>query len=125
MPGDPSDGANRTQAGSGDGPAAGPKDIKVVLAEQRLRIVWKDGRQSDYALDSLRRQCPCATCRTERQNAGNNPLKILKFNPSGLRVVSAQLVGHYAIRFTWSDGHDTGIFDFRLLRALDEAQAGS
>jgi DUF971 family protein len=33
--------------------------------------------------------------------------------------VHAELVGNYAIRFRWSDGHDTGIFDFRFLRSLD------
>ena len=32
----------------------------------------------------------------------------------------AKLVGNYAIQFTWSDGHNTGIFDFRFLRSLSE-----
>ncbi|MCH8218976.1 MAG: DUF971 domain-containing protein, partial [Planctomycetes bacterium] len=34
-------------------------------------------------------------------------------------LTGAQLMGHYAIKLIWSDGHDTGIFDYRYLRTLD------
>lgn len=99
--------------------AVTPRDLKVKLAEQQLVIEWKDGRRSVYTLGHLRRVCPCATCRTDREQQSSNPLRILKFNPEGVRVTSAALVGNYAIRFEWSDGHKTGIFDFRFLRSLD------
>ncbi len=95
-----------------------PRDLKVRIKEQRLYIDWKDGKRSDYSLHELRRQCPCATCRTEREKESQNPLQILKFDPTGVRVTSANLVGNYAIQFHWSDGHNTGIFDFRFLRSL-------
>jgi DUF971 family protein len=97
-----------------------PKDLKVKLSEQRLYIDWRDGRQSEFVLAELRRVCPCATCRTEREHQGANPLRILKADPTGLRVVNAKLVGNYAIQFDWSDGHSTGIFEFRFLRSLAE-----
>jgi len=101
--------------------AATPIDLKVKIAEQRLIVDWKDGRRSDYSLDDLRQRCPCATCRTERETQATekNPLRILKFNPTGVRVTAARLVGNYAIQFDWSDGHNTGIFDFRFLRSLE------
>ena len=95
-----------------------PKDLKVKIADQRLLIKWKDGKHSEFALPQLRRVCPCATCRTEREQQTDNPLRILKADPTGVRVVSARLVGTYAIQFDWSDGHNTGIFDFRFLRSL-------
>ncbi len=101
------------------GEAGIPKDLKVQLKEQRLRIEWSDGRLSDYSLDDLRRQCPCATCREERSKQVSNPLKILKHDPTNIRVTDAKLVGNYAIQFFWSDGHNTGIFDYRYLRGLD------
>ena len=66
----------------------------------------------------LRRRCPCATCRSERESRNDNPLRVFKPDPVDLRVKTAELVGNYAIRFSWSDGHDTGIFDFRNLRSL-------
>ena len=95
-----------------------PADLKVKLAEQKLLVDWKDGRRSEFSLCELRRICPCAACRTERDQQGANPLRILKADPTGVRVVSAKLVGAYAIQFDWSDGHNTGIFDFRFLRSL-------
>ncbi len=97
-----------------------PKDLKVQLKEQRLVVEWQDGERSEYALDELRRVCPCASCRTEREQQDTNPLRILKSDPTDVRVTSAQLVGNYAIQFDWSDGHNTGIFEFRFLRKLGE-----
>jgi DUF971 family protein len=95
-----------------------PKDLKVKIADQRLLIEWKDGKHSEFSLAQLRHVCPCATCRTEREQQGSNPLRILKADPTGIRVLTARLVGTYAIQFDWSDGHNTGIFDFRFLRSL-------
>lgn len=97
-----------------------PKDLKVALAEQRLIIDWNDGSRSEFSLARLRRLCPCATCRTEREQQDDNPLRILKSDPSGVRVTSAGLIGRYAIQFHWSDGHSAGIFEFRFLRSLDD-----
>lgn len=97
-----------------------PKDLKVQLKEQKLTILWGDGRTSEYALGKLRALCPCATCRGEREKASSNPLAILKTDPSTLRVTTARLIGNYAIQFDWSDGHNAGMFDYRFLRALSD-----
>lgn len=97
-----------------------PKDLKVKLEQQRLLVQWADGVRSEFSLNDLRRHCPCATCKTEREKKTDNPFQILKANPDDIRVTQAELVGNYAIRFTWSDGHATGIFDFRYLRSLEK-----
>ena len=102
------------------GETTAPRDLKVQLKEQRLTIEWADGARSEYSLGTLRGHCPCASCRTEREAQSDNPLTVLKSDPTGVRVTHAELVGNYAIRFRWSDGHDTGIFDFRFLRSLGE-----
>ncbi len=34
----------------------------------------------------------------------------------------AELVGQYGLRITWADGHDTGIYDYELLRSLGRTQ---
>ena len=96
-----------------------PRDLKVKIKEQMLLIDWKDGLQSQLSLDRLRKVCPCASCKTERGQKSDNPLNILKADPAGIHVTSANLVGNYAIQFHWSDGHNTGIFDFRFLKELD------
>lgn len=112
-------------AGTGR-PETTPKDLKLKLAEQALHVEWRDGVSSRFALPQLRRVCPCATCRTERDASSGNPLTILKSDPSGIRATSAQLVGNYAIQLFWSDGHQTGIYEFRFLRSLaDESADGT
>lgn len=107
------------------GPEETAADLKVSLKEQSLRVVWQSGGESTFAFPLLRRQCPCATCREERKELAKNPLHVLKADPTGATVVSAKLVGNYAIQFQWSDGHNTGIFDFRMLRALATASDSS
>jgi len=99
-----------------------PEDLKLKLADQTLTIHFKDGVVSEFQLGFLRRNCPCATCRTERENQQHTLLPVLKMDPSSqdLRVTNAELVGRYAIQLFWSDGHSTGIFDFRLLRSFYE-----
>ena len=121
MPDEPAEFADRTTARHERQPSdrsATPKDLKVKIQEQKLSVDWMDGTRAEYALADLRRNCPCATCRVERGKQGENPLRILKSDPTGVRVTRAQLVGNYAIQFIWSDGHSTGIFDFSYLRSL-------
>ena len=102
-----------------------PSDLQVKLAEQRLQVTWADGSRCVYDLAVLRRHCPCATCRTEREQRSEAPtsLTILKSDPRNIRPTGAKLVGRYAIQFEWSDGHNTGIFDFRFLRTLPSLPA--
>ena len=96
-----------------------PKEITVERAANALRIRWLDGHDSSYPLRWLRANCPCATCREERRaNALNtNELKLMSGPLPSAEIVAAELVGHYAVRFTWADGHSTGIYAFSALRA--------
>jgi DUF971 family protein len=40
--------------------------------------------------------------------------------PDTLEIVDVEIVGRYALTFRWSDGHETGIYSFRLLREICE-----
>ena len=43
--------------------AVTPDKVRVLLTEGKgLEIDWKDGHRSEYGLQYLRDQCPCATC---------------------------------------------------------------
>lgn len=93
-----------------------------------LQIDWADGAVSHYPLAYLRKRCPCATCRTEREQVEARPaakglsLTILPANiEQAAQFANARLVGNYAINITWADGHSTGIYDFRYLRIIDPA----
>jgi DUF971 family protein len=43
--------------------------------------------------------------------------------PDQFRLSSIEGVGNYAVRPTWADGHDTGLYTLRTLRGLSEAGA--
>lgn len=105
-------------------PSVQPTDIKIRKEEQALQISWADGAIQRIGLTELRKNCPCAECRAERDRQGHTLLPILKAQPpAGPPVVaSAALVGNYAIQFFWTDGHSTGIYDFRFLRQLGDAK---
>jgi DUF971 family protein len=88
--------------------------------DERLIIDWSDGHRGVLSWQHLRANCPCATCREEREKPPN-PFRILKDNeiPRGpLRPVAMTPQGRYAYKITWSDGHDTGIYSLEALRAL-------
>lgn len=96
-----------------------PKDITVDRAAGALRVTWIDQHSSVYPLRWLRANCPCASCREERRlNAlDTDELKLLSGPLPSAEIVEAMLVGNYAVRFTWADGHGTGIYVFSALRA--------
>ena len=99
--------------------ATTPTDIELDSARRRMRFVWGDGRRSDYDWDYLRWRCPCATCSGEGEWAGELQSRT-ELKPDETEMVDLELVGRYAVKPTWGNGHDTGIFTFRNLRALAE-----
>jgi DUF971 family protein len=96
-----------------------PLDITIERETKTLQIQWADLHQSRYALAWLRANCPCATCREERrERSESGGLVIASGPPPSAQVVGAELVGHYALRLDWGDGHSTGIYPFSALRAV-------
>ena len=91
-------------------------------APDQVRITWSDGQCRLYSVGELRQQCPCATCRDERKAAAEAPAQVLPVvdlaAAQPLRVDQMAPVGNYAYGLTFSDGHDTGIYTFELLREL-------
>jgi len=88
-----------------------------------LRIRWADGVEQFFPIVLLRKNCPCATCRAEREESEKKPAgPSLTILPKGIErateVADASLVGNYAINIVWGDGHSTGIYDFRYLRSI-------
>jgi DUF971 family protein len=84
------------------------------ITDPVLTVVWSDGHRSQYTWRRLRAGCPCARCKGE-WDYRPSPLRAEDF-PADLRAIRLDRVGAYALRFTWTDGHDTGIYPFPLLR---------
>ncbi len=91
-----------------------PKLVKRVSPKQ-TDITWNDGHFSSYPSWYLRENCMCAACIEEFTGVR----KIAHGSiPSGLERVGVAPVGNYALQFSWSDGHDSGIYTFDHLRKL-------
>lgn len=99
----------------------------IDLAKDRgLTVRWSDGAQSYYPIEHLRRLSPSADMRELRRAIDQNPLTVLPSAPAGagdasLVATDAELVGNYAIRVTFSDGHSSGIYTWAYLRQIDPA----
>ncbi|MCE9619046.1 MAG: DUF971 domain-containing protein [Planctomycetes bacterium] len=87
-----------------------------------LTVTWRDGTQGFIDVGTLRRMSQSADARQERESMATNPLHIMKHaSPGPLAAVGAELVGNYAVRIRFSDGHDTGLFAWAYLRSLAQA----
>jgi len=99
-------------------PATTPTRLDLKKTE-KLEIEFQDGRRCVYPLTLLRSMCPCAKCREQRETKSTKSLNVLPGNyTSNPTVVDAQLVGNYALKIEWSDGHDSGIYSFDYLRSI-------
>ena len=95
--------------------------------DKGLTITWSDGRVSYYPMGYLRHLSPSAEMKQLREEMATNPLTILPSkmaNHEGpLTATGAEMVGNYAIRIDFSDGHNTGIYSWAYLRSIDPMQA--
>lgn len=100
-----------------------PKQIKIT-EQQRLKISWDNGEESEISLKYLRDECPCANCKGETILLKTmRPARIKFDTPGKYEIKNIEIVGGYAAKITWKDGHDTGIYSWEYLKALaaDEA----
>src|SRR3954454_10573121 len=97
--------------------------------DEKLEIDWQDGKRCVYSLTLLRSMCPCAQCKLVRDQRDPHEiaapvrkkpmLTILPGNyAEAMTVKDAQMIGNYAIKIEWSDGHDSGIYSFEYLRSI-------
>jgi ATP-binding protein involved in chromosome partitioning len=92
-----------------------PMPVEIVgLLRSTITITWEDEHQTAYGARELRLRCRCAHCIEEMTG---QPLLDPEKVPSNVRARGINLVGQYAIQIDWSDGHNSGIFNFRDLRA--------
>ncbi len=92
-----------------------------MTVEDALRITWSDGQVKEYAAIELREACPCATCREKRKEAATEQplLNILQPGEDApTKIAKVEPIGRYAYGIHFSDGHDTGIYEFDVLYQL-------
>lgn len=97
-----------------------PENIQQI--GQELAIKWDDGSECFISLETLRRNCPCASCHGETDVLGNvykGPERTL--GAASFQLVRLNNVGGYALSPLWADGHSTGLYSFEFLKKLGES----
>ena len=97
-----------------------PVDMQQI--GQELAVRWQDGTEDFIALEKLRRACPCAGCKGERDVMGNlykGP--DVPLTPRAFELRGLNRVGTYAVQPVWADGHATGLYSFEYLKRVAEA----
>ena len=98
-------------------PAPQPTDIKVRTRSRLLEVRFDDGAHYELPFEYLRVFSPSAEVKGHGGGEG-----ILQLNKHNVGVSSIEPVGNYAIRLTFDDGHNTGLYSFALLHELGRDQ---
>lgn len=100
-----------------------PQELRAPVGAVMMEIDWADGETSLLPHQTLRAYCPCAHCQGHE-----GPIRWFEEGESlgaeGTRIEGIEEVGSYAIKITWGDDHQTGIYSFRHLRELGGLYGG-
>jgi DUF971 family protein len=94
-----------------------PSDIKAHHQARELELVYAGGESHRLAYELLRVFSPSA----EVRGHGRDERK-LQTGKKYIGINDIELVGNYAVRIVFDDGHDTGIYTWELLADLAEHQ---
>jgi DUF971 family protein len=94
-----------------------PTEINLHQQSRVLDVAFDDGRKYSLPCEYLRVFSPSAEVR------GHGPgQEVLQAGKSQVNIDAIEPVGVYAVKFVFSDGHDTGIYSWDYLRDLGEKQ---
>jgi len=94
-----------------------PYEIKLHQASKVLEVTFEDGKSFRLPCEYLRVFSPSAEVR------GHGPgQEVLQVGKRDVGIASVEPVGVYAVKLTFTDGHDTGIFSWEYLYDLGAKQ---
>jgi len=92
-----------------------PTEIKLHQASRVLEVTFANGRSFRLPYEFLRVYSPSAEVR------GHGPgQETLQVGKRDVTIASVEPVGHYALRPTFSDGHESGIYSWDYLYDLGD-----
>lgn len=94
------------------------KPTAIELIGNEVAIKWSDESEDYFPMDLLRAASPSADTMGEKDIFGNVYGGDGHKKFPGVTVQRWEPVGGYAIRFHFSDGHNTGLFSFDYLKRL-------
>ena len=93
--------------------ANAPTDIKLHKKSATLELVYGDKASNTFNAEFLRVHSPSAEVRGHGKGQ-----EILQTGKRQVKIVNLESVGNYAIKLSFSDGHDTGIYSWTYLQEL-------
>ena len=94
-----------------------PVELKLHRQSRLLEVSFDDGRCFSLPFELMRVYSPSAAVR------GHMPHEaILQSGKRNVEIVALQPVGNYAVKPTFSDGHDSGIYSWDILYKLGAQQ---
>lgn len=98
-------------------PAPIPTEIKLHQASRILELAYADGTRFALPCEFLRVYSPSAEVR------GHGPgQEVLQIGKRDVQIAAIEPVGTYAIKLTFSDGHDTGLYSWDHLYEIGRNQ---
>ena len=92
-----------------------PIDIKLHQKSKRLELSFTDSRIYSFSYEFLRVHSPSAEVR------GHSPSQaVLQLDKVSVGVKEVELVGAYALKITFDDGHNTGLYTWDYFRELHD-----
>ena len=89
------------------------KAIRSPRGARVTEIDWADGHKSIYPHEILRGYCPCAGCQGH-----SGTITFVEQQGTALEIDDFEIVGNYALRIAWFDGHGSGLYSYTYLRSL-------
>jgi DUF971 family protein len=98
-------------------PAPIPTEIKLHQTSRVLELAYADGTRFQLPCEFLRVYSPSAEVR------GHGPgQEVLQIGKREVQIAAIEPVGTYAIKLTFSDGHDTGLYSWDYLYEIGRNQ---
>ncbi|MDO6678669.1 gamma-butyrobetaine hydroxylase-like domain-containing protein [Shewanella sp. 4_MG-2023] len=90
-------------------------NLKLKRKSKLLEVSFESGEVFNISCEMLRVHSPSA----EVQRHGN---PILVTHKKAVNITGIEPVGNYAVKITFDDGHDTGLFSWKILFELGNQQ---
>lgn len=94
-----------------------PTEIILHQKSNSLEIAWDDGSRFNLPAEFLRVYSPSAEVR------GHGPgQETLQTGKRFVALMNVEPAGSYALKLVFSDGHDSGLYDWEMLYKLGQHQ---
>ena len=94
-----------------------PSEIRLSTDKKTLNVTFEGGNSVALSAELLRVESPSAEVQGHGVGQKTTPL-----GKQDVRITGIEPVGNYAVRLTFDDGHNTGIYSWDILQDYGRRQ---